>query len=228
MLRGLRREKKMKLFTMVRTLALMGVPMLTVSAGSVILGSGAAYAQTTGTIKGEVIDDSGLEVPGVLITVDGPNLIGGAQQEYTDDKGRFLFTNLPPGLYTVTAEKAGLGKKRYTNQQVLIGKNTILTIEMSVQEAGAEMDIVAERPAIDTESASRTTVLTKEFLERVPNSRSYQDAVGATAGVLAGGNPNMARRLLQREHLHARRGERHRPRHRHVLPELQLRRDGAA
>lgn len=191
MLRGLRREKKMKLFTMVRTLALMGVPMLTVSAGSVILGSGSAYAQTTGTIKGEVIDDAGMEVPGVLMTVDGPNLIGGAQQEYTDDTGRFLFTNLPPGLYTVTAEKAGFGKKRYANQQVLIGKNTILTIEMSVQEAGADMDVIAERPAIDTESASRTTVLTKEFLERVPNSRSYQDAVGATAGVLAGGNPNM-------------------------------------
>ena len=181
----------MKLFTMVRTLALMGVPMLAVSAGSVILGSGAAYAQTTGTIKGEVIDDSGLEVPGVLITVDGPNLIGGAQQEYTDDAGRFLFTNLPPGIYNVTAEKAGFGKKRYTNQPVLIGKNTALTIEMSVQEAGAEMDVIADRPAIDTESASRTTVLTKEFLERVPNSRSYQDAVGATAGVLAGGNPNM-------------------------------------
>jgi hypothetical protein len=98
MLRGLRREKKMKLFTIVRTLALMGVPMLTVSAASVILGSGAAYAQTTGTIKGEVIDDSGVEVPGVLITVDGPNLIGGAQQEYTDDEGSLPVHEPPAGL----------------------------------------------------------------------------------------------------------------------------------
>jgi hypothetical protein len=60
-----------------------------------------AFAQTTGVIKGIVIDEGGLAIPTVLITVSSPALIGGAQQQNTTGSGRFLFSQLPPGKYTV-------------------------------------------------------------------------------------------------------------------------------
>jgi len=39
---------------------------------------------------------------------------------------------------------------------------------------------------------TRGTVLTKEFLKRIPAGRSYQSAVGLAPGVTGGGNPNVA------------------------------------
>jgi hypothetical protein len=151
-----------------------------------------AQAQTTGSVKGVTIDNGGLEVPGVLVTVASESLIGGAQQQNTDDQGRFYFTKLPPGIYLVRAEMAGFATKEYPNIQVLIGKNVNLTIEMVVQEASMEVIVEEDRPAIDTEQTQRTTVMTEEFLDRVPTGRDYLQAVSAAPGVVGSGNANMA------------------------------------
>lgn len=154
--------------------------------------SGAANAQTTGSIKGVAVDDGGIEVPGVLITVASEALIGGAQQQYTTPEGRFYFTKLPPGIYSVRAEMAGFATKEYPSIQVLIGKNVTLDIEMVVQQAEMEIIVEDERAAIDTEQASSSTVLTSDFLERVPTGRDYLSALSAAPGVIGSGNANVA------------------------------------
>jgi hypothetical protein len=60
-----------------------------------LLGSGAGMAQeTTGTINGRVVDDQGLSIPGVTITVTGPQ---GAKVVTTDAEGRFATPFLTPG-----------------------------------------------------------------------------------------------------------------------------------
>ncbi len=145
---------------------------------------------TSGTIKGTTVDTGGLPVPGVLVTVRSPNLMGARQVE-TDDEGRFNFPELPPGLYELTCEKAAFAKVTRTNLQVSIGRNLILTIEMPLMEAGEELVVEASRPVVDTETAQRGTVLTKEFLERIPAGRSYQAAAQLAAGTTGGGNPNI-------------------------------------
>ena len=157
-----------------------------------LLFSGTALAAETGTIKGVTIDDGALDVPGVTITVSSENLIGGAQQQITDDQGRFYFTKLPAGIYLVRAEMPGFTTKEYPDIQVLIGKTVTLQVEMVVQSA--ELDIIVEedRPAIDTEQVARSTVLTKDFLDRVPTGRDYLQALSAAPGVIGSGNANMA------------------------------------
>ena len=91
-----------------------------------------------------------------------------------------------------------------------------------------EIVVTSARPAVDVEATSRGTVLTKDFLTKIPTGRSYQTAVSFAAGVPGRGRGQPEhRRGLQREHLPARRGQHHRPRHRHLLPELQLRRHPA-
>ena len=128
--------------------------MLILLSVAALTSSAPAFAQTTGAIKGTAIDDGGLAIPGVMITIQSDALIGGAQQETTDDKGRFQFVSLPPGIYSLTAEKAGFAKTSYPNLQVLIGRNVILTISMEVKTAGTEIVVEDDRPAIDTEKAS--------------------------------------------------------------------------
>ena len=151
-----------------------------------------AHAQTTGTIKGIVIDEGGLAIPAVVITIDSSALIGGAQQASTDDNGRFQFTQLAPGTYNVKFDKPGFQRLEKPNVNVLIGRNVNLTIELPLASAGEEYVIEETRPTLDTESASSGEVLQKEFLSKVPSGRSYQSVVSATAGVIGGGNPNVA------------------------------------
>ncbi|RME26120.1 MAG: TonB-dependent receptor [Deltaproteobacteria bacterium] len=145
---------------------------------------------TAGTIKGTTVDEGGLPIPGVLVTIRSDNLMGVKQQE-TDGDGRFFFPELPPGIYELTAEKPGFAKVVRPNLQVNIGRNTILTVEMPLQEAGEEIVVEETRPVVDTESSQRGSVLTKEFLERIPAGRSYQSATQMAAGVTGGSNPNI-------------------------------------
>ncbi len=150
-----------------------------------------AYALTTGNIKGMTVDEGGLSIPGVNITLTSENMIGGARQATTDANGRFIFAGLAPGIYEVTAEKPGFSTVRNPGITVLIGRDVRLVIEMPLEGMGDEIVVTDSKPTIDTESTSKGEVLSKEFLDRVPTGRNYQSAVSAAPGVIGGGNPNV-------------------------------------
>lgn len=153
---------------------------------------GTAHASATaGQIKGQVVDDSGLAIPDALITLSSPSLIGGQQQRTSDADGAFSFVELPPGQdYKVLTQKQGFGAVTKENVQVALGRTTTVLVEMKY---GGETVVVEEqKKTIDTESASRGSTLTKDFLSRIPSGRSYQAVVGQTAGVIGGSNPNSA------------------------------------
>jgi hypothetical protein len=146
---------------------------------------------TTGTIKGNTIDEGGLPIPGVLVSITSDNMMG-VRQANTDADGRFLFIELPPGVYQIASESPGFAKVKKVNLQVNIGRTTHVTVEMPMASAGEEIVVEEERNVIDTESANQGTVLTQEFLQSIPAGRSYQAAVQMAAGVTGGSNPNMA------------------------------------
>jgi hypothetical protein len=143
---------------------------------------------TSGNVKGDVIDDGGLAVPGVLVTISSPSLIGGAQQRTTGPEGDFLFTALPPGSYDLLAQKQGFGNVRKTGVIVAIGRTTQMTVEMKVGQE--ELTVQQAKPTVDTEKASSGQNFNKDFLSRIPSGRSYQQIVSQTAGVIGGGNPS--------------------------------------
>ena len=53
--------------------------------------------ETTGSLRGRVVDAQGLAVPGVTVTATGPQ---GAKTAVTDSDGRFSVPFLTPGSYT--------------------------------------------------------------------------------------------------------------------------------
>jgi hypothetical protein len=152
-----------------------------------------AVAQTTGTMRGRVLDEDELEVPGVEIILSGEQLIGGSQTRTTDATGVFQFLQLPPGIYRVDAHKDGWQTVTMEGVTVNVGREAQPVITM---RPGTETTIVVEGspPVVDTSSTSRGQVLTKDFLQRMPAGRSYQNAVTFANGVVpgSGGNPNMA------------------------------------
>ena len=157
-----------------------------------VLVPGVSFASVTkGEIKGTTVDEGGLPVPGVVVTITSSNLMG-MRQAQTDGEGRFRFIELPPGQYQVIAEASGFQTKKVEGVGVVVGRTAILTIEMKLSSGGNEIVIEERRPVVDTESANRGSVLSKEFLERIPAGRSYQSAVQLAAGTTGGANANIA------------------------------------
>ena len=79
---------------------------------AVFLPAGAGSAQTTtGTIRGRVLDEQGLSLPGGAGNVEGPSLQGAASF-VTSENGDYLVGLLPPGLYTLTFQLNGFERQK--------------------------------------------------------------------------------------------------------------------
>src|SRR4051812_3146468 len=63
-----------------------------------------AFAQSTGTVKGVMTDDSGAIIPTITVTLTGNGVAKTAQ---TQSDGGYSFTGLPPGQYHVKVALPG-------------------------------------------------------------------------------------------------------------------------
>jgi hypothetical protein len=158
----------------------------------------AAFGQTTtGSVRGEIIDQSDEPMAGVKLTLTGENLIGGAKTLTTGDDGRFRFLGLPPGEYRMDAEKEGFKTIIRTNLQVSMGKDVKVRLVMEIPEVGETVEVIDRRPVVDTEQTAQSITFNTEFLQNLPTGRSFQDVVQFLPGVTGGANPNINGGTLQ-------------------------------
>ena len=97
----------------------------------ILLASGiSALAQeTTGTIKGRIVDAQGLAVPGATVTVSGSQ---GSKTTVTDSEGRFSIPFLTPGTYAVRAELQGFKAVEQKDLAVSLGQTVDIPLKMDV------------------------------------------------------------------------------------------------
>ena len=68
-----------------------------------------ASAQSTGMVKGVVKDAQGQPVDGAKVNIDMTEGVNRHFETKSNKKGEFVQIGLPPGNYTVTAEKEKVG-----------------------------------------------------------------------------------------------------------------------
>src|SRR6185369_8234770 len=76
--------------------------------------------RTTGDLLGVVRDSSGAVLPGVTVSVSGPN-IPRAQTTITSETGSYRLANLPPGTYALTFELSGFRTSVLQGLRVSVG-----------------------------------------------------------------------------------------------------------
>ena len=142
---------------------------------------GVASAQeTTGTITGRIVDAQGLAVPGVSVTVTGPQ---GARTVTTDADGRFNAPLLIPGTYTVRAELAGFRAAEARNVNVVLGSTTTANLSLQVGAVTETVEVTAAATVTDVRSTTVGGVLDSEQLARLPVGRSLADTLYVVPGV---------------------------------------------
>ena len=109
-----------------------------------LLTAAPAAAQSTGTIRGTVVDVSGNALPDVLVTATGS---GVGEEVVTDAEGAYEFPALAAGDYVVTATLFGYAPREI---QVTVGAGAVETVPI-VLEPTFRLDplsVVAEEPTV--------------------------------------------------------------------------------
>lgn len=116
-------------------------------------------AGTTGTASGIVKDTaSGAPLAGANIIVDGTTL-----STVTDDAGKFVITNIPPGDYTIEAQMVGYADQKTDGVVITMDMVSQVDFDLS-QKAIKEETVVVTRPKpmIETSNANTLNLITAQ------------------------------------------------------------------
>src|SRR6266850_266072 len=126
--------------------------------------SGALFAQSDlGRISGFVKDPSGATVANAKVTVQ--NNTGIERQTTTNESGYYVITNVPPGLYTMTAEVPGFQKYQSTNNKLDPSADLVIDATLTVGTASQTVEVSASAVQLQTESASVQKLITREQID---------------------------------------------------------------
>ena len=148
--------------------------------------SSVVSAQTErATLSGRIVDGSGAALPGASITITniGTNNTVNAT---TNQEGLFLVPNLSPGHYRIKLEKEGFKTLLRPDIELHVQDVIALNFSMSVGSRIETVTITSEAPLVNTETATVSTVVDRQFIENLPlNGRSFQSLLMLTPGVVA-------------------------------------------
>lgn len=100
----------------------------------------------TASILGRVVDDQGLALPGVTLTLSTAGL--SPMMTASDARGDFRFLGLPSGTFSLQAELEGFSSVEYPNLRATSGRHTAveLTLSAAVEDV---ITVTAESPLLD-------------------------------------------------------------------------------
>ena len=145
--------------------------------------------ETTGTIKGRIIDAQGLAVPGATITVTGTQ---GAKNTVTDADGRFNLPFLTPGTYVVRGSLQGFKTVEQSAVAVSLGQTVDLPLKMDVGGLSETVQVTGSSPVVDTATTTSGAVLSSDMLKDIPVGRRISDALYLAPGVSSSGSAGRA------------------------------------
>jgi len=150
--------------------------------------TGAAFAQATGSIAGQVVDDLGAIVVGATVTAVAAD--GKEKQVVTNARGDYSISGLAPGKYTVKAIAPKFALYDNTEVSVASGERNELSIVLTVAGLEESVEVSNEnRVSTDADNNANATVIKGKDLEALPDDPDeLQAALQALAGAAAGPN----------------------------------------
>src|ERR1039458_4744648 len=141
---------------------------------TVLLFALAAKAQVdTGTILGTVTDSTGAIVPGATLTLRNQATAARLTDKTTAD-GRFEFTPLPIGTYTVVVEAPSFKKTTIESVRLSIQQQAAVNVVLQPGAVTENVEVTEAPELMQTQSSSVGQVLEEKTIEDLPlNGRDY-------------------------------------------------------
>jgi hypothetical protein len=148
--------------------------------------------RTTGDILGVVRDTSGAVLPGVTVSLTGPN-IPRAQTTVTSENGSYRLANLPPGTYVLKFELSGFKTVLLEAVRINVGGTFEQNVGLEIGGLAETVSVIAESPVVDTTSNEVTTTFDKDWVTAAPTRRfGFYDLLAQAPGAVKGGDGTAA------------------------------------
>jgi hypothetical protein len=155
-------------------------------------------APNTGSIAGLVSTQAGsVRLAGALVTLnDGARDVSTA---VADGDGRYVFSDLRPGQYKITAALDGFDAKT-VDVAVTVGKAADVSIDLAISGVAEHVDVSASAAAVPAGTLTHVEEVKSKEMEELAPTGGFQAALRLLAGVLQvpngvsikGGRPNQS------------------------------------
>jgi hypothetical protein len=147
-----------------------------------------AQSTSTGTVAGTVSDQSGAVVGGATVTLtDKATSI--PRTAATNEAGRYIFSNAPPGAYDLSISKQGFATMKAPDVSVKVGTVTTLNATLQVGGATVEVEVKAAGTELQTMNSTVGNTITGIALESLPSlNRDISTFVELQPGVSPDGS----------------------------------------
>jgi len=143
---------------------------------------GASSAQLNGTVK----DASGGFVPKASLTLKEIST-NRTYSATSSDTGFYVFPNLPPGNYELTAEAAGFTKTTRTGITLTVGQVATLDVDLKIVSVGERVVVSTEAVPVEPTRTEISQVIDTKQIQNLPISgRLFTDFALLTPGVATG------------------------------------------
>ena len=161
-----------------------------------VFATGTAFAQATGTnsatrggLGGTVYDSSGAAMPGINVSVTGPQ---GESVVKTDSAGRYEINGLVPGSYKIVVEATGFKKFVSDRNQVVVDHTANLDVHLILGAVSDTVQVDAGAVQIDVANTSLNAPISDELYQSIPVARNVAAIFSLAPGVVSGGGTGTA------------------------------------
>jgi hypothetical protein len=115
-----------------------------------------------------VADQTSAALPNAVVTATNVDTKA-SRSGQTNTDGRFLFSQLNPGTYTITVTAAGFAQQTSRPIQVGVGRTVTLSLSLSVSSASQSVEVTAQQAMLSLENPNTTTTLESKTIASLPN-----------------------------------------------------------
>ncbi len=134
-----------------------------------MMGSAPIFGQSTssGTITGTVTDATGAVIPGAAIVVIDHS--SKAKRTTTaNGSGQYVMPDVPPGIYDVSASKAGFSTDQVSSLTVSVNTQTTANFKMAVGAESTTVEVQASNADLQTLNASTAETVDPALVDSLP------------------------------------------------------------
>lgn len=154
-----------------------------------VLLSAAAFAQSTGSLKGQVTDPTGAVVVNATVTATSEK--GQAVTATTNKQGNYELKNLTPGAYDISVNASGFAKFSSDHLEVAAGTAQAFDVSLEIAVAAEKVTVEDTNTQLDlspSNNASSIVLKGKDLDALSDDPDDLQNDLQALAGPSAGPN----------------------------------------
>ncbi len=169
--------------------------MAMVLAAGLVLGIPSSQVRgqaVNGTLLGTVTDASGAVIPNAVVVATEVNT-NISRTTKTNESGNYVFSDVTPGKYSVSAEQQGFKKEVRANVDVLVNSTIRVDLSLETGTVTETINVTAEAPMLQTDRADTGRKIETKQVEDLPivyNNRNFQGLLNLVPGTTRAFRPH--------------------------------------